>query len=504
MESGLMSVVLCDIVMDFPGTRAIDCVSCEIRLDEVHGLIGENGAGKSTLMSILAGVQTPSSGVVQLDGKPLELKSSGDALSEGIALVSQEGSLVQSLSGADNILLGDEPRRFGYLRQTMLNSRATELMAEWFPDVEIDLSIPVQMLDIADQKVIEIVRALRRDVRLVILDEPTATLQAREKEQLWKIIRRLPERGVGVVLISHFLSEVKELSDRITILRDGRKVATRVAAEIDISDMINMMLQRGMTGDNEQRANFPDVAAPVLSVSDWRVGAVSVDDFSICPGEVVGLIGLTGAGHFGFARSLFSGSGLTSGNLNLAGKKITKPTPRVMNNSGMGFVPDNRMENALLAEGTIRENLSLVHPEAGLRAGLLSPTKERAESRRVIGELSIRANSTGQTIKTLSGGNKQKVSLGKWLYGAADRYRLLIFIEPTEGVDIGAKQEIYKHIRGLAESGVAVIVASSDLLEIEKITHKVVPFSGGIPGKEIQSNDYSEARFIAAMTGETV
>ena len=497
-----MGVELREIVMDFPGTRALDSVTCDIRLDEVHGLIGENGAGKSTLMSILAGAQSPTHGELVLDGQPLELRSSADALSQGIALVSQEGSLVPSLSGAQNILLGDEPRKMGFLRAPALKQRASDLLAEWFPEVDIDLNVPVQMLDMADQKVIEIVRALRRDVRLVILDEPTATLQAREKEQLWKIIRRLPERGVGVVLISHFLTEVKELSDRITVLRDGRKVATDLASNLDVSDMVNLMLERGMAANGSGRAAVPEGTAPVLSVTDWRAGNVQVDAFSIQPGEVVGFIGLTGAGHFGFARSLYAGLDYVAGQMDLAGTSFAAPSPRQMQNHGVAFIPDHRMENALTAEGTIRENISVVHPEAGKTFGFLSPAKEETEARRIMGELNVKASGSAQTVKTLSGGNKQKISLGKWLYGAEDRYKVMIFIEPTEGVDVGAKQEIYGHIRRLAESGVAIIVASSDLLEIEQIAHRVVPFAGGRPGPDIQSNDYSEARFIAAMTGE--
>ena len=499
-----MSVLLREMTVDFPGTRALDCVSGEFHLDEVHGLIGENGAGKSTLVSVLAGTQTPTSGVMEIDGKALTFKSPGDALSKGIALVSQEGSLVPSLSGAQNILLGEEPRKLGFLRQEKLNRRAEELLIEWFPEVEIDLSLPVQMLDMADQKVIEIVRALRRDVRLVILDEPTATLQAQEKEQLWKIIQGLPKRGVGVVLISHFLSEIKELSDRITVLRDGRKVATEPASDLVISDMVNLMLERGLTGGNEQRAKFPDHAEPVLSVTNWRIGAVAVDNFSIRPGEVVGLIGLTGAGHFGFAKSLYNGAGLVSGNLNFSGTTISKPSPRLMQQLGMGLVPDERLVNALIVEGTIRENLSLVHPSAGKRAGFLSPSKENAEAYRVMGDLNVRANGPSQTIKTLSGGNKQKISIGKWVYGANNRYKVFIFIEPSEGVDVGAKQEIYSHIRRLAESGVAIIIASSDLLEIEQVAHRVVPFSAGRPTQEIQCSEYSEDRFIAAMTGNAL
>ena len=496
-----MGIALTDIVMDFPGTRALDSVSCDIRFDEVHGLIGENGAGKSTLMSVLAGMQRPTSGTLRLDGQVLNLGSSADALAQGIALVSQEGNLVPSLTAAENILLGDEPRVVGFLRTPELKRRAADLLHEWFPEFRIDLNVPVQMLDMADQKVIEIVRALSRDVRLVIMDEPTATLQAREKEQLWKIIRRLPERGVGVVLISHFLSEVKALSDRITVLRDGRKVATEPAGDLEVSDMINLMLARGIAGEGTRRAADPQSAEPVLEVTDWRVGATQVEEFSIRPGEVVGLIGLTGAGHFGFARSLYSGLGYLSGKMNFAGTSVGKPAPRQMQRLGMGFVPDHRMENALSAEGTIRENISIVHPEAGALSGFLRPSRERAEARQVMQQLNVRASGSGQTVKTLSGGNKQKVSLGKWMYGAKDRYRVMIFIEPTEGVDIGAKQEIYGHIKDMAERGVAIIVASSDLLEIEQIAHRVVPFFGGRRGADIQADAYGEARFIAAMAG---
>ncbi|MEM9583367.1 MAG: sugar ABC transporter ATP-binding protein [Pseudomonadota bacterium] len=480
-----MGIALKDIVMDYPGTRALDCVNFEIGLDEVHGLIGENGAGKSTLMGILAGIQSPSSGSLELDGRPLSLKSTADALSQGIAMVSQEGSLVPSLSGAQNILLGDEPRTAGSLLQAELSRRAYALLTEWFPEVEINLDAPVQTLDMADQKVIEIVRALRRDVRLVILDEPTATLQAREKVQLWKIIRRLPERGVGVVLISHFLSEIKELCDTITVLRDGCKVASQPTETLEIADLVSLMLERVLEGRKGDRAPTPAAGEPILSVTNWRVGAVSVDKFSIRAGEVVGLIGLIGAGHFGFARSLYCGEGYISGAMQLAGNAVSRPIPRKMQQLGVGFIPDHRMENALTAEGTIRENISIVHPEAGSAGWFLSPRLENIEAERVARELNVCASGMDQTIKTLSGGNKQKISLGKWMYGAVGRYKVMIFLEPTEGVDIGAKQEIYGQIHKLARSGVAVIVASSDLLEIEQIAHRVVPFSQGQTGTEI-------------------
>ncbi|SDJ22132.1 ABC transporter [Aliiruegeria lutimaris] len=262
------------------------------------------------------------------------------------------------------------------------------------------------------------------------------------------------------------------------------------------------MLKRGVASGDSLRGSFPKSAPPVLEVNGWRVGRVEVPHFQLLPGEVVGLVGLTGAGHFGFARSLYTNMAVMAGEMVVDGQKVSRRNPRELQRLGVGFVPDSRMENALTAEGTISENLSLVHPEAGKSGGLLWPRLEGQESRRVMDQLNIRATGPRQTIKTLSGGNKQKASLGKWMYGATDRYKVLIFVEPTEGVDVGAKREIYGHIRQFSERGVAVIVATSDLLEVQQITHRVIPFVAGRPGPEIPAEDYSEQRFIDAMAGE--
>lgn len=494
------SVELRDIVMEFPGVRALDEVSVRFTFDRVHGLIGENGAGKSTLMSILAGTQRPTHGEIRVAGEPVSFASTREALQCGIALVSQEGSLVPTLTGAQNLLLGDEPTRGGFLRRKELRRRAEALLERWFPGVGIPLSLPVDRLAVADRKVVEIVRALRGSVRLLILDEPTATLPDREKRRLWEIIRLLPSKGVGVVLISHFLSEVKALSDEITTLRDGRHVDTSPAAELTVAGMVERMLRRGMQqAVDASRAPVKRMGEPVLTVRDWRAGRVEVPAFTLFPGEVVGLIGLTGAGHFAFARSLFTGEGVTAGILEVGGMPVSRPGPRTLQRLGIGFVPDHRMENALLPDGTVAENLSLVHPEAGRARGFLSRRRESRESAAVMGSLNIRATGPQQVVKTLSGGNKQKVSLGKWLYGAGDHYRVLLFLEPTEGIDIGAKEEIYGQIRRFAEAGVAILLASSDLLEIEQVTHRTIPFVDGRPGPAIPASAYSEETFIRAM-----
>ncbi|MBK0021604.1 sugar ABC transporter ATP-binding protein [Brucella pseudogrignonensis] len=503
-----MVVSLSQIVMSYPGTLALDQVSAEFRFDEVHGLIGENGAGKTTLVSILGGSKSPTSGNITIDGTEVKLASAGDALRKGIAHVSQEGSLVPGLTGAQNILLGDEPRMgLGVIDKRKLIVRADELLRRWFPQVSIDLDHQVDMLPMADQKIIEIVRALRGNVRLLILDEPTATLPAREKESLWQIIKTLPQQGVGIVLISHFLSEIKALSDRITVLRDGRHVATLEAENSSEAQLIDLMLQRsgGKSAAEQDVRQTRNLGTVVMEVSDWQAGGVSVDNFAIRSGEIVGLIGLTGAGHFGFARSLYTASGQTAGTCRFDGTSITRVDARTMQKKGVALVPDHRMENALIGDWDVRENLAMVHPSYATLGGtgVLSMRREASEADRTMQLMNVKAHSRSQFVKDLSGGNKQKVSIGKWLYGADDHYRLMIFIEPTEGVDIGAKREIHAQMRRLAEKGIAILVTSSDLLEIADVADRVIPFVNGKPGPQIERSIFSEAKFIAAMAGVT-
>ncbi|MDW9812253.1 ATP-binding cassette domain-containing protein [Sinorhizobium meliloti] len=501
-----MTVSLSGIVMQYPGTRALDDLSVAFRFDEVHGLIGENGAGKTTLVSILAGSKQPTAGKVTIDGKETVLHSAGDALRKGIAHVSQEGCLVPGLSAAQNILLGDEPRNaLGIINKRELGRRAAALLDKWFPEVSIDLDLTIDSLPMADQKVIEIVRALRGDIRLLILDEPTATLPAREKENLWRIIRTLPARGVGIVLISHFLSEIKALSDRVTVLRDGRHISTLAAAEATEAQLVDLMLQRsGKTGASGAAGRLArTIGDTVLELEEWKVGAIEVDRFAIRSGEIIGLIGLTGAGHFGFARSIYTGEGMVRGTTRFKGQSLKSISARGMQKRGVAFIPDQRMENSLVADWDVRENLAMVHPKHGTfgSTGVLAPRKEVRGANEIMSLLNIKAHSSAQMIKDLSGGNKQKVSIGKWLYGADERYSLMIFIEPTEGVDIGAKREIHGHLKRLAAQGAAIIVTSSDLMEIADISDRVIPFVGGRTHPIIERADFSEVRFISAMAG---
>ncbi|MFV0385210.1 sugar ABC transporter ATP-binding protein [Paracoccus sp. (in: a-proteobacteria)] len=499
-----MTVLLSKITMEFPGTLALDDVTADFRFDEVHGLVGENGAGKSTFVNILGGSLQPTRGTITAGGRRIHLGSPREALGHGIAHVSQEGSLVPALTGAGNIMLGDEPRLgFGVVNRRALRQRARQLVERWFPEVDLPLDRPVADLPMAERKVIEIVRALRGQIRLLILDEPTATLEAREKRQLWRIIRSLPAQGVGVVLISHFLSEVVELSDRITVLRDGREVGTLARADASEALLTDLMLRRDAgIGQAQPRAAPTPFGPEVLAVRDWRVGNIHVPQFALRAGEIVGLIGLTGAGHFGFARSVYTREGVVSGGVCVAGQAITGKGVRAMQRAGVALVPDHRMENALAGDSSVVENLSMVHPDHAASAGVLSRSRENAEADRVIALLNVKTPTRDQLIRNLSGGNKQKVSIGKWLYGAGDRYRVLIFIEPTEGVDIGAKTEIHAHMRRLAADGAAILIASSDLGEIAQVCNRAVPFVHGLPQPDIPAPEFSESRFITAMSGE--
>ncbi|RMC37967.1 sugar ABC transporter ATP-binding protein [Paracoccus alkanivorans] len=501
-----MAVTLSDIVMDFPGTRALDHVSAEFRFDEVHGLVGENGAGKSTFVNVLGGSLRSTEGQLALDGQQIRLDSPHDALLRGIAHVSQEGSLVPTLTGAENIMLGAEPRLpGGIMRRRALRSSAQEVAKKWFPQLDLPLDRPVIDLPMAERKVIEILRALRGNIRLLILDEPTATLEAREKRQLWEIIRSLPQNGVGVVLISHFLSEVVELSDRITVLRDGRQVATLDRSEVSEAKLTDLMLRReaGMAASDQRPVAAPaETGECVLSLRNWQAGSVVMPEFDLHSGEIVGLIGLTGAGHFGFARSLYTHQGVASGSIFVGGQAVAGKGIRVMQRAGVALVPDHRMENALAGDGSVVENLSMVHPQFAASRGVINRRRERAEAARIIGQLNVKTPSQNQLIRNLSGGNKQKVSIGKWLYGAGDRYRVLIFIEPTEGVDIGAKREIYTLMRQLAARGAAILIASSDLGEIAQVCHRAIPFVHGSPQPGISAGEFSESRFISAISGE--
>jgi ABC-type sugar transport system ATPase subunit len=506
-----LAVSLDDIVVDYPGTRALDGVSLDVRPGEVHGLAGENGAGKSTLVGVLAGVVRPTAGQIRIDDRPVRFQRPKDALAAGVAYVAQEVSLIPYLSAADNVMLGREPGRYGLIDRHGVLAQARALARRHFPDTPIALERRVDALGYAEHKVVEILRALAADARVIVLDEPTASLPEREKTQLFHLIARLGERGVAVVYISHFLRELLQVAHRVSVLRDGRRVVTAPVADLDEGTIVQHMLARGQGGSAPHTQIRPDRAASDqravrLQVSAWCGPGFGPVDFSLGAGEVVALLGLTQAGHVAFAESLYGAVGHDAGELRLDGEPIRLSGPRDALAHGIALVPDSRMTKALVPDWTVVENLSLVHlpRTAGGRLPLIRPGRERRAARAVIDALRIKTTGPDQAITALSGGNKQKVSIGRWQFGSrvVDAYRVAIFVEPTEGVDVGVKAEIQRAIADIAEAGLSVLLISSDLREAAALADRAVVFAGGGPVAEIPRARFSEDTFVRAMAGE--
>lgn len=506
-----MAILLSDIKVHYPGVKALDGVTVEFREGIVHGVIGENGAGKSTLMKILSGAKRPTEGHIAVDGKIVHFSKPADAVSHGIAMVSQEGSLIPSFTAAENITLGHEFTKMGRIVDTAKAiSHSQALLKQWFPDTLIDFDKPCSEMAYADQKVVEILRALSSNPRILILDEPTATLPSREKQSLWALIRSISNAGVGVVLISHFMSEVLELSDHITALRDGRLVRTTRAAGLSERDLVEMMFSREIHEQMASTSRLPDSENNqidqgdiILSCNDWTGLNFKIDELEIARGEIIGLIGLTGAGHSEFARSLFDPKKAQAGHMIFLGSDMSNASCRKMMSSGMAYIPDHRMINALIGDWSIRENTSLVSlPKLAVSAlRLIRPNQEIKATEEAAANLNVKMSSVEQKVHELSGGNKQKISIARWLCPKVER-QLFIFVEPTEGVDIHSKAEIHRVIRSLAHNGAAVFVASSDLMEVMALAHRIVPFVSGMGGESIQNADISEDRLIDSITGE--
>lgn len=496
-----------NITKQFSGTTVLRGVHFDVRRGEVHGLVGENGAGKTTLVNILSGSLQPSGGQVEIDGHARIFSAPHDAIRAGIAHVSQEGSLVPYLTGAENMLLGAEPKLAGFLiSPSKLDAEAQALAKQHFPHRTLELRVPVEELSYADQKVIEILRALRAAARVLILDEPTASLPSDDKERLSALIRGLAVKGISVILISHYLQEILELSDRITVLRDGAHITTLDANDASEELLVRHMLARSDGAFSEAPAADRKEAhpgAPRLEVQNASGHGFCDVSLELSPGEILGLVGLVGAGQIEFAEALYGASPLIAGGMRLNGVPFKPRSPREALKQGICLIPDQRMLKALLAEWSVRENLSLVHL-GDVRLGgtvLVDAVQERRIGRDVVTLLSIKATSLEQPTQELSGGNKQKVSIGRWLFEREPKeYQVVVFVEPSEGVDVGVKAEIHTLIRNMAEDGMSVIVVSSDLLEVSALSHRVGVLRQGRLAAEL-TGEITEEALISAMAG---
>jgi ribose transport system ATP-binding protein/rhamnose transport system ATP-binding protein len=483
-----------ELTKAFPGVQALAGVSLEVRPGEVHALLGENGAGKSTLGKIIGGVYTRDSGSVELDGQPIGNIDEAEAGALGIAVVHQEGSLVPQLSIAENIFAGRQPtRRFGVVDRRAMARRAAALLADL--GVSLDPSLPVRALSAAQAQVIEIAKALSRDLKLLILDEPTSALTLTETDRLFAIVRRLKANGVSVIYISHRLAEIFALCDRVTVLKDGRLSGTRDVAATSEDDLIRLMVGRDVLFAREGSTT---PGATVLEV-EHLAAAPHVRDASLAvrAGEIVCLSGLVGSGRSETCEAIFGARRRDAGTVRIAGKEAHFSGPWDAIAAGIGMMPEDRKEAGLFLSHSIAANISVTILGEVSPRGVFSEEKSTALAERFIRDLRIATPSPQQAVGNLSGGNQQKVLLAKWL---APEPRLLIVDEPTRGVDVGARAEIYRILRELKDKGLAVLVVSSDLPEVLTLADRIIVMADGRTVGEIDGAAATEEGVLKLAT----
>lgn len=488
-------LVVHDIRKSFPGVMALRGVSFDAAAGEVLAVIGENGAGKSTLMKILAGVQRQDEGTTYLDGAPLELRDVRDAIRHGITLIHQELNLADNLSVGANLFLGREPRRGPFVNQREIHTRSAALLAR--VGLRVDPDRQVGTLSIGEQQLVEIARSLSIDARVVIMDEPTSSLTQRETDRLFEVIRRLRSDGVTVVYISHRLSEVTALADRVVVLRDGEKVGELAREDITHDRMVRLMVGRELSQFYDHTPHPPGEV--LLSVEGLQTAAhpgVPVT-LSICQGEIVGLAGLVGAGRSELLRAIFGAEPSLAGTVRVDGAAVDLGSPRGPIAAGIALVPEDRKSDGLILPMSVRENVGLAGHHHHARYGFLNKAREEEIADRTISRLQIRARDREHIVRELSGGNQQKVVLGRWLDLEP---RVLLLDEPTRGVDIGAKQEIYRLMEELSTRGCAILFASSEMEEVIGMSDRALVMHDGRIAGELRREDLSEQSVMALAT----
>ncbi|MEE1940073.1 sugar ABC transporter ATP-binding protein [Streptomyces sp. TRM 70361] len=489
------------ISVEFPGVKALSEVDFRLFPGEVHALMGENGAGKSTLIKALTGVYRPSAGVIRLDGEPVAFPGPAQAQEAGISTVYQEVNLCPNLSVAENILLGREPRRFGGIDGRATRARAAQLLDRI--GLAVDPASTLGSHPIAVQQLVAIARALAVDARVLVLDEPTSSLDAGEVAELFRIIRVLRAEGVAILFVSHFIDQVYEIADRMTVLRNGTLVGEYLPTELDRLELVSAMLGRAVGTLEEVRRRsehrVPD-SAPVLTARGLgRAGAIEPFDLEIHAGEVVGLAGLLGSGRTELARLLFGADRPDTGTLTVGGRPVRPRGPRSMIAGGVAFSSEDRKAEGLIADLSVRDNLLLALQAA---RGWARPIPRRTAESLVdeyIARLDIRPADPGAVIGTLSGGNQQKVLLARWL---VTRPRLLILDEPTRGIDVGAKAQIQQMVADLAAEGMAVLFVSAELEEVVRVSDRVVVLRDRHKVAELSGHDISVDKVMSAIAAQ--
>ena len=475
-----------DIDKSFPGVHALDHVHFDVNRGEVHALMGENGAGKSTLMKVLTGIYTKDSGSINFEGKEVEFHNTREAQDAGIVIVHQELNMVGDLTVAQNIFIGREFMKGFKIDDKKMIEESNRLFAEL--KIEIDPKAKMKDLTVGKQQMCEIAKAISHDAKLIIFDEPSAALTEKEIEDLFVIIRDLRAKNLGIVYISHRMDEIKVITDRVTVMRDGGYVGTLITKDCTKEDIINMMVGRVIYEEPKTKSQVAPDAPVVLKVEHLNAGRMVKDvSFELRKGEILGFSGLMGAGRTETARALFGADPKTSGDIYINGEKVTINSPQDAVKHGIGYLSEDRKRYGIVVQKSITENSTLAALENYMSGIFINKSAEKKVTNQYIKELATKTPSADQLVVNLSGGNQQKVVIAKWLVRNCD---ILIFDEPTRGIDVGAKNEIYKLMNRLASEGKSIIMISSEMTEILRMSDRIVIMCEGEKTGEI---DIAEA-----------
>ena len=493
---GEVILTMKNIDKSFPGVHALDHVDFELKRGEVHALMGENGAGKSTLMKVLTGIYTKDSGTITYEGREVEFHNTHDAQAAGIVIVHQELNMVGDLTVAQNIFIGREFKKGFMIDDRKMIQESKKLFDELH--INIDPRAKMSDLTVGKQQMCEIAKAISHQAKVIIFDEPSAALTEKEIEDLFAIIRDLRKQNLGIIYISHRMDEIKVITDRVTVMRDGAYVGTLITDECTKEDIINMMVGRVIYEDPKTHSMVPADAPVVLKVEHLNAGKMVQDvSFELRKGEILGFSGLMGAGRTETARALFGADPKTGGDIYINGKKVTINSPEDAVKNGIGYLSEDRKRFGIVVQKTITENSTLATLPKYMSGLFINKGAEKEVTERYIKELDTKTPSADQLVVNLSGGNQQKVVIAKWLVRNCD---ILIFDEPTRGIDVGAKNEIYKLMNRLAAEGKSIIMISSEMTEILRMSDRIIVMCEGKKTGEISIEEATQEAIMDKAT----
>lgn len=486
-----------DIEKSFPGVKALDKCQFNLKAGEVHALVGENGAGKSTLMKVLTGVHQEDSGAIFFKGKKVKINSPRKAQNLGISIIYQELNLMPHLTVAENVYIGREAKKNKlFIDKKKLNQKTKDFLN--MLNINLDPQARVKDLTVAKQQMVEIIKALSYQAEVLIMDEPTASLTDSEIEDLFRIVKKLRSEGVGIIYISHRLEELKEISDRITVMRNGNYIDTVATADVEIDTIINMMVGREVyaTSNNKSSKNKNEIILEVKNLT--RKGVFKNINFNLKKGEILGMSGLVGAGRTEVARAIFGADKIDAGEIYVHGKKVNIDSPSKSVEVGIGYLSEDRKRYGLALGRDVATNIVLANLKEYMnKFGFIKENKIKKVAQKKVKQLAIKTPDLKQDVKNLSGGNQQKVVIGKWLDRDSE---ILIFDEPTRGIDVGAKNEIYKLLNSLVEEGKSVIMISSELPEILRMSHRILVMCEGEVTGQLNIEEASKEKIMKFAT----